>query len=168
MKTIEINGKEYRVRLFKISRDVNWAANRACEKCCFARGGDCDLPDGQDCSKFNKRNRRGAETHYAYFQKVNQDSPWPDIAIGLVALAVAAVLGLLCSSCSSKPAAQEPTGPETGVTYERLYKDFGKSVEVDKVTYEGHDYLLFSGRTATTPFALHSESCPCKAKEGGK
>ena len=162
MKTIEINGKEYRVRYIRKGRRRLVTGNRSCRKCAFRE--ECVCPF--DCTDYYKHNKSGRVTHYAYFQKVNPDSPWPDIAIGLVALAVAAVLGLLCSGCSSKPAVQEPTGPETGVTYERLYKDFGKSVEVDKVTYEGHDYLLFSGRTATTPFALHSESCPCKTKEG--
>ena len=161
MKTIKYNGQEYRVRSFRIGRDVNWAANRACEKCCFARGGDCDLPDGPDCTAFNKRNRRGVETHYAYFQKVNPDSPWPDIAIGLVALAVAAVLGLLCTGCS-RPI-QKPEIPSGDI---EIVARNGDS-RVRKARVEGHEYLIFEYGYSCGG-AVYSESCPCKAKEGGK
>lgn len=32
---------------------------------------------------------------------------------------------------------------------------------VEKVTIEGHEYLLFYGRLATAPSVVHNENCPC-------
>ena len=36
---------------------------------------------------------------------------------------------------------------------------------VQKVTIEGHEYLLFSSKLANPPTVVHSESCPCKEDE---
>ncbi len=99
MKKILYNGNVYRVRYERIVPAKNGtlcAGMRACGKCAFDGGENC-LLNGVVCSGYNKHDRHGKTTHYAYFRRTNPNSPWPDIAIGLVGLAIAVLLGLICS-----------------------------------------------------------------------
>ena len=96
MKKILYNGQVYRVRYVRRGRAEIAAMERCCRKCAFATE-DCNCVCPFDCTVYNKRDRLGRNTHYTYLQRTNPNSPWPDIAIGLVGLAIAVLLGLICS-----------------------------------------------------------------------
>lgn len=96
MKKILYNGNVYRVRYVRRGVDAPAARIKACNKCAFAEDSR-GCWNNAHCTDYYKRNRDGLITHFSYYQQVNPYSPWPDIVIGLVGLAIAVLLGLICS-----------------------------------------------------------------------
>ena len=96
MKKILYNGNVYRVRYVRSGADAPAARIKSCRKCAFANDGR-GCRSNAHCTDYYKLNRNGRITHFSYYQRVNPYSPWPDIAIGLVGLAIAFLLGLICS-----------------------------------------------------------------------
>lgn len=154
--TYTIGETAYKVRYAK-------AGTRICDRCALNGSLYCGQP--LPCEKFEKKNKGGHVTHFGYFVRRQSPRRRSELLAALVALALVALLGLLCS-CERK--AQEPPARDESITRERLLGDFQDNIFVHKMTIEGHDYLLFGGRAATTPFVLHSESCPCKSTTTGK
>ncbi len=66
------------------------------------------------------------------------------------------------SSCSGTYA-ETDVKKSANVSHKRIFSKGDLAVE--KVTIEGHEYLLFYGRLATAPSAVHNENCPCKLKK---
>lgn len=79
------------------------------------------------------------------------------------------LLALVVSSCGQSSAEKEAQdGKDTIVA--TSYKVEGTLFyrKVEKFIIEGHEYIVFSSKVATPPFVMHSESCPCKNREGKK
>jgi len=79
------------------------------------------------------------------------------------------LLALVVSSCGQPSAEKEAQdGKETIVA--TIYTIEGSHYfrHVEKFIIEGHEYLVFSDKIANPPSVLHSESCPCKNREGKK
>ena len=64
-----------------------------------------------------------------------------------------------CDTTYTEISVEKPV--DTG--HKRIFSEGDLAVE--KVTIEGHEYLLFYGRLATAPSAVHNENCPCKLKK---
>ena len=56
--------------------------------------------------------------------------------------------------------AQKSKKESIGIKNERLFSS--GNLIIEKVKIEGHEYLLFYGRLATSPSVIHNENCPCK------
>lgn len=136
MKTIEYENGRYKVRY---CRSIHFC----CDKCCFGRCEECP-----DCSPFHHPTKE----RYAYFRPVKQRRTWADVAVAMVALAIIALIGILCSCERRSP---ESEAQQTTQEIDRHIK---------KATIDGHDYLLFFGKVSVPPTVIHSESCPCKSE----
>ena len=135
-----INGTRVRVEYSETGADC-------CDKCCFGIGSTCQ-GIGEDrkwpCEKFDY------ET--AYFVPAKRHRTWADVAVAMVALAIIALIGILCSCERRSP---ESEAQQTTQEIDRHIK---------KATIDGHDYLLFFGKVSSAPTVIHSESCPCKSE----
>ena len=82
------------------------------------------------------------------------------------------LLALVVSSCGQSSAEKEAqNGKDTIVatTYTIKGSPFPHFPHyVEKFIIEGHEYLVFGSKIAYPPFVVHSESCPCKNREGKK
>ena len=61
-----------------------------------------------------------------------------------------------CNGIALREGKKEPISIE----HKRIFNKGDLTVE--KITIEGHEYLLFYGRLATAPSVVHNENCQCK------
>lgn len=82
----------------------------------------------------------------------------------LYAILTVVLFTLFCISAScSGTYTQENKKESVTIKHKRIFAKGDLSIE--KVTIEGHEYLLFYGRLATSPSVVHNENCPCKLKK---
>jgi len=129
-----INGKRVR---------VEYSDTICCHKCALLCEGKCPT---KKCALYSGNGK------FAYFVPAKRRRTWVDVAAALVALAVIALIGILCSCERRSP---ESEAQQTTQEIDRHIK---------KATIDGHDYLLFFGKVSSAPTVIHSESCPCKSE----
>ena len=79
------------------------------------------------------------------------------------------LLALVVSSCGQSSAEKEAQdGKNTIVATSYTIEGIHFYRRVEKFIIEGHEYIVFSSKIANPPFVVHSESCPCKNREGKK
>ena len=130
-----INGKRVRVEYSDF--------HSRCHKCAFKRERECPAAE---CFGFDQKDK------FAYFVPAKRHRTRADVAVAIVALAIIALIGILCSCERRSP---ESEAQQTTQEIDRNIK---------KATIDGHDYLLFHGKISSAPTVIHSESCPCKSE----
>ena len=88
------------------------------------------------------------------------------IVIALTAALMFVSCGCDCLVDNSSETTPKPQRDTATTIMSYKIKGYEDALYIDKMTIDGHEYLLFSSKLANSPTVVHNMACPCNKTDG--